>query len=233
MTLEYEPRRELDRATRGEARVMPALVILTSLLAAAMVWLNLASAIEGISFVTGAICVWLTVKENVWNFPIGLLNVATFVVVFWRAELYGDAGLQVVYFVLGLIGWYLWLYGGERRTALKVERAGPVELAVVSLACIASAFALWWVLYHHTGGVAVWDAVTTALSLGAQWLLNRKKLESWIGWIVVDVIYVPLYLYKGLYLTAILYAVFLCMAVMGFMHWRRTYRARLAAGAVA
>lgn len=233
MTLEYEPRRTVVPSPRGEAIVLTALTIATTLLAGVMVTRGLASWLEGVSFVTGAICVWLTVKENVWNFPIGLLNVATFVVVFWRAELYGDAGLQVVYFVLGLIGWYLWLFGGERRTALKVERAAATELVVVSLACFASAFALWWVLYHHTGGVAIWDAITTAISLGAQWLLNRKKLESWIAWIVVDVIYVPLYLYKGLYLTAILYAVFLCMAVMGFMHWRRTYRARLAAGAVA
>jgi nicotinamide mononucleotide transporter len=209
-----------------ESIVLASLTAATSVLAVVMIWLGLASWLEGVSFVTGAVCVWLTVKESVWNFPIGLLNVATFVVVFWQAQLYGDAGLQVVYFVLGIVGWYLWLYGGERRTALRVERTGQLELALVIVACTLSTYLLWELLYHHTAGVAVWDALTTSLSLGAQWLINRKKLESWIGWIIVDVIYIPLYAYKGLYLTAVLYAVFLAMAFMGYAHWRRTWQSR-------
>src|SRR5437868_3149656 len=77
---------------------------------------GLASWLEAISFATGAICVWLTVKESVWNFPISLANVATFFIVFGRAHLFADQGLQVVYFVLTIIGWYMWLYGGERHT---------------------------------------------------------------------------------------------------------------------
>jgi nicotinamide mononucleotide transporter len=204
--------------------ILAGLTLLTSSLAVGMAAGGYASKLEAISFVTGAVCVWLTVKENVWNFPIGLLNVATFSVVFFRAGLFADAGLQVVYFALGVIGWYAWLYGGRNRTPLRVTRAPRVEVAVVCLTSAVLTLVLWRTLHVWGGSASFFDALTTALSLGAQWFTNRKRLECWILWIVVDVIYVPLYVYKGLHLTAILYTVFLAMAVMGLIRWRATWR---------
>jgi nicotinamide mononucleotide transporter len=147
-------------------------------------------------------------------------------VVFVRAGLYADAGLQVVYFVLGLMGWYLWLYGGARRTALRVNRVGRVELGAVIAAGVVITIALRELLERLGGAAPFWDALTTAISLSAQWLLNRKRLENWLAWIVVDIIYVPLYLSKELYLTAGLYAVFLVMATMGWLHWRGLWQAQ-------
>jgi nicotinamide mononucleotide transporter len=217
---------------RSDTVILSALTLATTAVAIAMAWAGFASWLEAVSFITGAVCVWLTVRENVWNFPIGMLNVATFVFVFARVHLYGDAGLQVVYFVLGIIGWYLWLYGGERHTRLKVSRVGRGELLVVVVSAIALTLLLWSTLRYLGGSASPWDALTTALSLGSQWLLNRKHLEAWIGWIIVDVIYVPLYIYKSLYLTAILYMVFLLMAFMGLRAWQRTWRAN-ASGAIA
>jgi nicotinamide mononucleotide transporter len=78
-------------------------------------------------------------------------------------------------------------------------------------------------LQHLGGSASFWDALTTSLSLASQWMLNRKLLESWLGWIVVDAIYIPLYISKGLYLTAILYAIFLCMAFIGWRQWHRSW----------
>jgi nicotinamide mononucleotide transporter len=213
------------RSNASSQIVLAGLTLATSVMAVVMVLYGMASWLEAVSFVTGAVCVWLTVKESVWNFPVGLLNVSTFFFVFWNAGLFGDAGLQVVYFALGLIGWWMWLYGGANRTALRIHRTSALEMTLVITAVAATAYLLWEILYHHTAGVAVWDATTTAMSLGCQWLLNRKRLESWIGWMMVNVIYIPLYCYKGLYLTGILYAVFLAMAVLGFLHWRKTYLA--------
>src|SRR4051794_11126023 len=177
------------------------------------------SLLESLSFVTGLICVWLTVRQNIWNFPIGLLNVITFSIVFFESQLYADAGLQIVYFVLGVMGWYLWLYGGKDRTELQVSRTGRCELIWVIAACLLLTFFLWQVLSHFGGSASFFDALTTSISLGAQWLLNRKELENWVFWIVADLIYIPLYLYKELYLTAALYAVFLGLAVMGLHKW--------------
>lgn len=215
---------------RSDTLILSVLTTATTALAVTIYMLGYASWLEAISFVTGAVCVWLTVRESVWNFPVGLLNVATFVFVFARVGLYGDAGLQVVYFVLGIVGWYLWLYGGERHTALRVSSASRHELTIVAIIAAMLTLVLCQSLRNFGGSASIWDAVTTAISLGAQWLLNRKHVEAWIGWIIVDVIYVPLYCSKGLYLTAILYAVFLVMAVMGLRAWNHTYRDQLIEG---
>lgn len=202
-----------------------ALTAAAALLAAVMGATGRATWLEAASFVTGALCVWLTVRENIWNFPIGLVNVATFSVVFFRAHLFGDAGLQVVYFVLGALGWAMWLRrdptAPAARPALRIARAGRAELLVTGLCVAAATLLLWRTLRYAGGSSSFFDALTTALSLGSQWLLNKKRLESWIGWIIADAIYVPLYLSKGLTLTAILYAVFLAMAFAGLRAWHR------------
>lgn len=201
------------------------LTVATTLVAATLLSLELTTVLEAISFVTGALCVWLVVRENVWNFPIGLLNVAAFSIVFFQSRLFADAGLQVVYFVLGVVGWRLWLQGGENQTRLRLSRIGKIEVVWLGFFVILSTLSLWKTLQHVGGSASFWDALTTSLSLASQWMLNRKQLESWIGWIVVDAIYVPLYISKGLYLTAILYAIFLCMAIIGWKQWHRTWNA--------
>jgi nicotinamide mononucleotide transporter len=181
------------------------------------------SLLETIGFITGAICVWLTVRQSVWNFPWGLVSVVAFSVVFAQSKLYADAGLQIVYFALGVMGWYLWLYGGEDHSQLKVARASRFELVAVIGTAAVLTITLWKSLHHVGGSASFWDALTTSISLGSQWLLNRKKLENWFGWIVVDIIYIPLYVYKELYLTAILYAIFLVMATIGLLQWRKSW----------
>jgi len=208
-----------------ETAVLASLTALVTVLAFAGVRLGASTPLEAVSVVTGALCVWLTVRENVWNFPLGLANVATFCVVFFGARLYADAGLQVVYFVLTVIGWHLWLHGGTGRTALRVSRVGGREAAAVAVAGFALTFVLWRVLSHVGGSASFFDALTTSLSLCAQWLLNRKYVESWYAWIAADLVYVPLYAWKELYLTAGLYAVFLVMAVLGLRRWRATWHA--------
>ncbi|MFT3746052.1 MAG: nicotinamide riboside transporter PnuC [Pyrinomonadaceae bacterium] len=185
------------------------------------------SLLETLSFITGLICVWLTVRQNIWNFPIGLLNVATFCVVFFESKLYADAGLQIVYFVLGVMGWYWWLYGGEGHQELKVTRTSGREMAAVIAAGIVLTVIFWQLLSQIGGSASFFDALTTSISLCAQWLLNRKLLENWLFWIVADIIYIPLYVYKELYLTAALYALFLVLAVMGLLKWRESMNAEM------
>lgn len=208
-----------------ETALLAALTLVITVLSVAGVRTGVTAPLEAVSVVTGAICVWLTVRENVWNFPIGLANVATFCVVFFHARLFADAGLQVVYFVLTVIGWHLWLHGGERGGVLRVSRVGRTEAGVLAAGGVAAVGVLWVVLEHAKDGAPFLDALTTGLSLSAQWLLNRKYVESWWLWIAADLVYVPLYAWKGLYLTAGLYAVFLVMATLGLVRWRDTWRA--------
>ncbi len=204
----------------GEAQGLFLLTFAVTALAVWMVFLDKASMLEALSFVTGAVAVWLTVKENIWNFPIGLVNTAAYSVVFFQARLFGDATLQLVYFGLCLSGWYLWLYGGVQKTRLSVTSAGRPELFTVGLTVAVSTLVLWKTLHFVGGSSSFWDALTTSGSLGAQWLLNRKRLQNWHLWILVDIVYVPLYVSRGLHLTAILYAIFLVLAVMGLRRWQ-------------
>jgi nicotinamide mononucleotide transporter len=187
-------------------------------------WINVGLT-ETFGFVTGAACVYLTVLENVWNFPVGIANSAFFLALFAGARLYGDAGLQIAYIALGFQGWYLWLRGGENRTPLRVSRATPRLLLAVGASAAACAALMYWVFVRTHDSAPFLDALTTVLSLAAQYLLNRKAIENWLLWMTADVIYVYLYASRGLYLTAVLYFVFLCMCVAGFRVWTRSRRA--------
>jgi nicotinamide mononucleotide transporter len=191
------------------------------------------SVAELLGFVTGAASVWLTVLARISNFPIGIANSAFFLVLFLAARLYADSGLQVVYIVLGFTGWWQWLHGGQQRSRLEVSRSGPRLL----LACLVLvALATWGLTVVLTAARDVaqfWDALTTALSLAAQFLLNCKKIGNWAFWIAADLIYIPLYVVKRLDLTAIVYVLFLGMCVAGVAGWRRVLRAAASAPALA
>lgn len=206
--------------------LLPAGLLLATCAIAYAAWrTGTASALEAGAFVTGVVCVWLVVRQSIWNFPLGLVNVAIYAWIFYDYRLYADSGLQVVYFALNLIGWYLWLFGGENRTALKVQRTSKRELALIAVFIAAATALLWWLLGKVGGAAKFWDALTTSISLSAQWLQSRKKLECWHLWILADVIYVPLYVSRGLHLTALLYSVFLCLAGMGLLAWQRAVKA--------
>jgi nicotinamide mononucleotide transporter len=203
---------------------MLVLIAAVTTLAVVAVSLERATWLEGVSFVTGAICVWLVVKESPWNFPIAMINVASFSVVFYQQQLYAAAGLQLVYFVLSGIGWWMWLFGGHRGEPLRVSRVSFFELALIVALVALSTWGLSHLLHASGGRLHQVDALTTSMSFGSQWLLNRKRLENWIGWIAVDIIYVPFYLASGLRLTAMLYAIYLVMAVMGWREWKRSWQ---------
>ena len=173
---------------------------------------------ELLGFVTGIACVALAVAQRIETFPIGIANNVFFIVLFVDARLYADAGLQVVYVVLGFMGWWVWAM--RSRGPLVVERAGFRLLLWTTLGVGATTLVLVPVLRAAHGAAPGWDALTTSMSLGAQLLLNLKRLETWYVWIAVDVIYVPLYLSRDLNLTALVYVVFLVLCVQGWRQWR-------------
>ena len=174
--------------------------------------------------------VWLAIKENMWTWPTGIVSVILYGVVFYQSRLYANAGLQVVYFVMSIHGWYEWLHGGKNKTELHVSRATPrVWLATIIGGALLTA-PIWYLLLR-TGNSAspVMDASTTAYSIVGQVLLNTKVLENWIVWFVVDVIYVVIYIQQSLYLTAGLYAIFVVLCVWGYIDWLRSARAHASA----
>jgi nicotinamide mononucleotide transporter len=183
--------------------------------------------VAGVAF--GAVAVWLTVRENVWCWPLGIVNVLLSAIVFAQARLYADMGLQLVYVALCLYGWYAWLHGGGERGALAVARTPGFAWVVLASGGIAFAAGLGFFLHRHTdAALPYWDASTASFSLVAQWMQTRKWIENWLVWIGVDVVYVGIYVVKGLFLMAGLYGAFLVLAVAGLLAWRRSLAATVA-----
>ena len=181
--------------------------------------------IEWIAAVAGAVSVYLSARQNILSWPTAIVNVSLYTFIFHRSGLFSDMGLQVVYLILSIYGWYQWLHGGAHRSALRVTRA----TARVWLICGTIGIVFWLLLATWTSrlpGVSLpyLDSALTTLSLIAQWMMTRKLVENWVLWIVADIVYVPMYIFKSLYVTAGLYAVFLVLAVMGWVQWTRSYR---------
>jgi nicotinamide mononucleotide transporter len=186
--------------------------------------------IEWAAALAGVVSVWLSARQNIWSWPTGIVNVGLYTFVFYSTGLYAETGLQVVYLVLSVYGWYQWLHGGADHGMLAVSRATP-RIWLISGAI---AVVFWFALASYTSrlpGVSLpyLDSALTTLSLVAQWMMTRKYLENWILWIIADIVYIPMFIYKDLYPTAGQYAVFLVLATMGFIQWRRSLTAGQAA----
>jgi nicotinamide mononucleotide transporter len=178
----------------------------------------------------GIISVYLSVRQHIWSWPTAIVNVTLYIIVFYEARLYADMGLQVIYIALSLYGWYQWLYGGAHRTELAVSRASRRLALVLPIIGVASTALLGTLLHRSTNAALPYlDSTTTSTSLIAQWMMTRKILENWLVWIAVDVVYIGMFAYKALYLTAGLYAIFLVLSAIGYRDWRRDYRRRTAA----
>ncbi|NKR97080.1 nicotinamide riboside transporter PnuC [Rhodococcus hoagii] len=177
---------------------------------------------EVLGFVTGAWCVWLVGRQSVWNWPIGIANNLVWILLFATAGLFADSALQIVYIALAVWGWRNWVQGRAGDT-LPVTGTTGTEWMWLAGAGIAGTGALMLLLDTATSStVPFWDAVTTILSLLATWGQATKRWESWLLWIAADLIYIPLYLHKGLTLTALLYAGFLLLCIRGLLAWRRS-----------
>ena len=186
---------------------------------------------ETLGFLSGVVCVWLIVKENVWNWPVGIANNIFYVIVFWRARLFADMSLQFVYIALGCLGLYRWLYGGKQHEELKISRITLKTAVYAGIFAVAAISAATVYLRRVQDAAPFLDACTAVLSICAQYLLTKKILENWWLWILTDAISVGLYLYKSLSLTAVLYLIFLAMCITGLVQWRQTLRNSQAASA--
>jgi len=185
--------------------------------------------LELVSFVLSVATVLLNIRRNHWAWLFAIVSSAAYGIVFFQSRLYGDAGLQGVFILASIWGWYEWLRGSGDANAAGAHGAAPAVSRLSargwgwSLAGWALGFALlsnFLGVYTDTDVPRI-DAFLTAGSLLGTALTAKKKIENWHTWIVVDVLYVGLYVYKGLHLTAVLYAVFVLMAAFGLRAWKR------------
>jgi nicotinamide mononucleotide transporter len=189
------------------------------------------SFMELFGFATGAACVALLVRQNIWNWPLGIANNLVFIVLFYRTGLYADVGLQGFYIVISLYGWWSWLHGGRDHGALAVSRVKPLAGLLLAGAVALLTATLTWLLRRYTNStVPVLDSLITALSLVAQFMMTRKWIENWPVWILANCLSVGLLIYKGLYVASALYVVYQVLCVMGLLEWRRALKATASAG---
>lgn len=180
------------------------------------------TAYEAVGWITGIACVWLAAKQNVWTWPLGLVSTGLYVVVFYSVRLYADMGLNAFYFITSIYGWYIWLYGGKNKTERRVGRVGKKEMLVLLIIGTVFTLGLGYFLENYTDAdLSYTDSATTAVSLIGYWMMAKKQIENWIVWLVVDVVYVGVYAYKGLYLTSFLYFIYLILCVKAYADWKK------------
>jgi nicotinamide mononucleotide transporter len=179
------------------------------------------STAEIIGTVAGIAGVLLTVKKSVWCFPMGLVNVGLYAFLFFQSKLYADAALQVIYILLLAYGWMQWNRPDVQK-GFVVTRVSAKLWTKLAAVCIVSTFILGISFQTYTdASLPYLDSFLASMSLVAQWLVAKKKLENWLLWIAADLLYVGMYIYKDLYLTAALYIVFIGLAAAGYVEWKK------------
>lgn len=213
--------RSTDRLLYALALIASLVLIVLPIQTFVPVGLSLIEAIAAVSYTWS---VWLLARNQLSGWWIGLLGTILYAIVFYQAKLYAEVGLQAFYFFTSLQAIAIWLRGGQNQTEKPVSYISRRWLIVSIVAAIAGVFALQSFLMAIRGAAPFWDALTTIMSLVAHIYLMNRLVESWYLWIVVDIIYVPLYASRGLYLTSVLYAIFVVVAVNGLRNFQRIDR---------
>ncbi|MDB5011514.1 MAG: nicotinamide mononucleotide transporter [Mucilaginibacter sp.] len=195
---------------------------------ALQMWWQDQSWLEVIGVITGLLCVYLAAKNIIWNWPIAIINVSIYIFIFFNSRLYADMGLQVYFLATNIYGWYFWSKKPATEDKAPVILIKKTEILFAVLAIIVFTFLLGSVLKYTPASYPYIDSFCTACSLVAQFFLARKVLENWLIWIFVDIIYVGVYLFKGLHLTAAMYAIFVGIAWLGYIDWKRDYKKQTA-----
>lgn len=190
--------------------------------------------LEPFAVAFGIVSVYLSVKENIWSWPTAIVNVLLYFVIFREQRLYADMGLQLFYAGISIYGWYHWLFGGNKHSRLRVSHTPMRERIILPLLVITFAATLGTLLHRYTDAALPYmDASLTSASLCAQYMMSRKYLENWGLWVLLDVVYIGVFINRGLPLTAFLYAVFLVLAAGGHVQWKKSLAEQEAAEATA
>ncbi len=180
--------------------------------------------LEAMGLVSGLICVYFLIKENVLTWMFGILYVLISFVIFYDAKLYADLILHIFFLVMNIYGWYYWVYGkSDDEVEIPVTNTAAPVLLITLVLSIIGIFISGQLLSRFTDAdLAYWDSTTSILSVAGMWLSARKKVENWIFWLVVNILATGIYIYKELYFYAILYFIYIFLAIAGYRAWKRS-----------
>lgn len=167
----------------------------------------------------GALGVWLTIKQNIWCWFFALICVIASIVEFYNKRLFGDMSLQVFYFFAGVYGWVYWKK--QQNEKFTVQKTPRTFIPVLLMATIAQSVLYYFLLLHFKGDQPLLDALLTACSLTATYMMTKKWVENWAAWVLIDGTYILLYGIKAMWSFALLYLLFTIMAYYGWQKWRK------------
>ena len=179
--------------------------------------------LETTATVFGILSVWYARNNNVYVFPTGILSVLIFAYITYENRIYAETGINIYYFMMSIYGWILW-GSNNQKIQKKIAYSTSSENIFSFIITIVFFFTIYLALSQTDSDVIILDSITTSLSLTAMLLLARRKLENWIYWIAADIIYIPLFFYKGLYIASLQYLVFLVLAISGYFQWKKSLR---------
>ena len=179
-------------------------------------------AFDIISSIFSFACTLLYIRASVYAWPIGLIAISIDCFLYSQTGIYGDMSLEVFYFVSTLYGWYAWAHGGNQKTPLPISHIHWQHVRkLIFIALIGIALTAYFLIHDTNSKIPYLDSSTTILSIIAQWLICRKKIENWILWFFIDATYSALFIIKGLPAHSILHIIYCGMAVVGYWHWYR------------
>ena len=182
--------------------------------------------IEVFGVISGLLFLYFEIKENYLMWPLGLITSALYFVIFFKSKFYADMSLQIYYVAISVYGWYFWTKGGQtdKKEDVPITKLNFRQSIMYLIISIVLFLIYAEILVEYTDSpLPYWDSFTTALSIVATFMLTRKIIEQWLVWIVVDAVSLGLYIYKGLYPTSILFAVYTLLAVLGYIQWKKSY----------
>ncbi|WAC42123.1 nicotinamide riboside transporter PnuC [Pedobacter sp. SL55] len=180
--------------------------------------------LEWLGFVSTIACIYLAAKENILNWPISIISIVISAVLYFQSHLFGDFALQFYFLFTAFYGWWFWIKK-KKEVAKPIVSIKAIHWLTIMAAVLVFTGVLGYLLDQYTPtNVPYEDGFCTAVSLVAQIMLTRKILENWILWIIVDICYVPLLIYKNLNVYAMLYTILVIIALKGHLDWKKTYR---------
>lgn len=173
--------------------------------------------------VLGLLYLWLEYRANIWLWVVNAIMPMVHGYLYLRSGIYADAAMQLYYILAGIYGFCVWKFGaGRAKKEVDIQHTPTSWIAPLVAVYAVLHVAMYFVLSEFTDSrVPFFDSMSTALCIVAMWMLSRKLVEQWLVWLVVDMISVGLYLYKGIPITAMLYTLYCALAIAGYMRWRR------------
>ncbi|PJJ84095.1 nicotinamide riboside transporter PnuC [Mucilaginibacter auburnensis] len=172
-------------------------------------------------FTTGLLCVYLAAKNIIWNWPLAIISVCFYAYIFFEKHLFADAGLQIYLLIMNVYGWYHWSKKSPTDNLAPVVKINGRQTWVAIFSIAAVTVFLGSVLRYTSASYPYLDSFCAACSVVAQVLLARKVLENWLIWTFVNIIYVGIYIFKDLHITALMYAIYIPIVISGYLDWKK------------